>query len=126
MCKIKLFFIRLLFKLFGTKSLKSYDFQPSAADSRDWNFKDYNAMSTILQDEVDLRNFCSPVEDQNITGSCVAQALVGNLEFLINKKQQDFTDLSRMFVYYTTRLLECDTKRDMGSQIRDGIKNIKK
>lgn len=126
MCKLKLFFARLLFKWFGTKSLKSYKIQNDTSDSRDWSFSNHNAMSTNLQDKVDLREYCSPVEDQLSTNSCVSQALVGNLEFLEKKKTGNHIELSRMFVYYTTRMFECDTKRDAGSQIRDGIKVLRK
>lgn len=126
MCKLKLLFARLLFKLFSIKRLKDYSFSNDIIDSRDYRFSEHNTMSTTLQEEIDLREFCSPIEDQLNLGSCVSQSLVGNLEFLENKKNQTYQDLSRLFVYYTTRLFECQEKKDSGSQIRDGIKVLKK
>lgn len=115
----------MFFKLFHTKSLKSYSLQPDSQDARDYLFSEHVSKSNLNQESVDLREYCSPVEDQSITNSCVSQALIGNLEFLEKKETGVHTDLSRMFTYYTTRVFECDSKHDRGSQIRDGIKVLK-
>lgn len=125
MCKLKLFFARLLFNWFSVKRLKDYQLSPDTPDARDFRFSDHNTMSSTMQEKVDLREFCSPVEDQSTTSSCVAQSLVGMLEFLDKKRTGTYTDLSRLFVYYTTRLFECNVNRDAGSHIRDGIKVLK-
>lgn len=72
---------------------------------------------------VDMRGLCSPVEDQADLGSCTAQALVGALEFLeIKNKIPNFTDLSRLFVYYEERREEGDIEADAGAQLRTGAK----
>ncbi len=54
---------------------------------------------------VDLRRWCSPIEDQESLGSCTAQAAVGIVEYLQNRAFNKYTDGSRLFVYKTTRNL---------------------
>lgn len=66
---------------------------------------------------LDLRPYCSAVEDQAQTSSCVAQAVVGALELLLNRNKQPFRDLSREFVYYNARLLHQAQTRDEGTFI---------
>jgi C1A family cysteine protease len=85
-----------------------------------------------LPSKVDLRPYCSPVEDQGDLGSCTANALVGALEFLELKEQRDqglkppFPDYSRLFVYYNERVIEHTVNSDSGAMIRDGIKTLAK
>jgi C1A family cysteine protease len=52
---------------------------------------------------VDLRAYCSPVEDQKSLGSCTAQAAVGLLEYFEKRAKGTWIDASRLFVYKTTR-----------------------
>lgn len=73
---------------------------------------------------VDLRGFCSTVEDQGSLGSCTAQALVGNIEFLDVKDGGGHEDLSRLFVYYNERKIEGTIHVDSGAMLRDGIKTL--
>src|SRR6185295_1710420 len=73
---------------------------------------------------VDLSLGCSPVEDQGTLGSCTANALVGNLEFLYNKAGHPVTDLSRLFIYYNERVMEGTIGEDAGAMIRDGVKSL--
>ena len=54
---------------------------------------------------VDLRASCSPVEDQGREGSCVANAIVGALEYQQIRQGLPVRDLSRLFVYYNARRL---------------------
>lgn len=76
---------------------------------------------------VDLRHWCSPIEDQLHLGSCVAQAIVGAFELMTNKMYPSkFKDLSRLFLYYNARLLEGFTDEDVGVYVRDGIKAANK
>ncbi len=79
-----------------------------------------------LPPSVDLRPFCSPIENQGQIGSCTGHALVGAMEFLENKLAIDrldgqFTRLSRLFVYYNERSIEGDVGQDNGAEIYDGI-----
>jgi C1A family cysteine protease len=54
---------------------------------------------------VDLRSWCSPVEDQHSLGSCTAQAGVGILEYYERRAYGKHIDASRLFLYKATRNL---------------------
>ncbi|MDD1774546.1 MAG: cysteine protease [Methanobacterium sp.] len=58
-----------------------------------------------LPGSVDLRKWCSPVEDQGKLGSCTAHAGVGMLEYFERKAYGKHIDASRLFLYKTTRNL---------------------
>lgn len=70
-----------------------------------------------LPERVDLREFCSPVENQLTTNSCTAQAIVGALEYHQRRANQPKIDLSRLFVYYNARRLSDMEGEDCGSFI---------
>lgn len=55
--------------------------------------------------KVDLRAWCSPIEDQGQIGSCTAHAGVGMLEFYERKAYGEHLDASRLFLYKVTRNL---------------------
>lgn len=67
---------------------------------------------------LDLRKWCSPVENQAQAGSCVGNGVVGALEFLQIRNGLPYTDLSRLFVYYNSRLMTGDQDKDEGTYIR--------
>lgn len=67
---------------------------------------------------LDLRKWCSPIEDQGHVGSCVGNSVVGALEFLQIRSGKPLVDLSRLFVYYNARLMNNDADKDAGSFIR--------
>jgi C1A family cysteine protease len=54
---------------------------------------------------VDLRSWCSPVEDQGNLGSCTANAGAGVVEYYENRAFGKYIDASRLFLYKTTRNL---------------------
>ena len=62
-------------------------------------------MAFALPGSVDLRQWCSPVENQLNLGSCTANAGVGIVEYFQNRAYGTFLDGSRLFVYKTTRNL---------------------
>ncbi|MDD5679782.1 MAG: peptidase, partial [Candidatus Omnitrophica bacterium] len=66
------------------KIQRSYGWVPDVPDQRDYL---YSAIRPVvrLPRKVDLREGCSIVEDQGNLGSCTAQALAGNQEFLDKK-----------------------------------------
>jgi C1A family cysteine protease len=74
---------------------------------------------------IDLRDRCSPIEDQGNLGSCTANALVGVLEFLEIKAGSPFVDLSRLLLYYDERDVEGTVSQDSGAQLRTGIQVLK-
>lgn len=51
---------------------------------------------------VDLRPFCSPIEDQGTYLSCTANAAVGLVEYFEKRSFNKFINASRMFVWKTT------------------------
>ena len=54
---------------------------------------------------VDLRAWCSPIEDQKTIGSCTAHAAVGIVEYFERRAFGTHLDGSRLFVYKMTRNL---------------------
>lgn len=54
---------------------------------------------------VDLRQWCSPIEDQCSIGSCTAHAGVGIVEYYEKKAFGKYIDASRLFLYKVTRNL---------------------
>ncbi len=55
--------------------------------------------------KVDLRGWCSPIENQENIGSCTAHAGVGMIEFYERKAFGTHLDASRLFLYKVTRNL---------------------
>jgi C1A family cysteine protease/RNA polymerase subunit RPABC4/transcription elongation factor Spt4 len=77
-----------------------------------------------VPDKMDLRQFCSPVEDQGQSNSCTANATVGALEFHQRKAGGQFTDISRLFVYYNARKLADTQGQDCGSYIHHAMASV--
>jgi len=90
---------------------------------RDWpDFRDYTpqteAVKSVLAQSrrlkatakkqpasLDLREWCSPIEDQGQLGSCTANAGVGLLEYYQRRAFGKHLDASRLFLYKATRNL---------------------
>jgi C1A family cysteine protease len=56
-----------------------------------------------LPPTVDLKAWCSPIEDQGALGSCTANAGVGLVEYFEHRAFGKHIDASRLFLYKTTR-----------------------
>ena len=54
---------------------------------------------------VDLRPYCTPIENQLNLGSCTANAGVGMYEYFENRSFRTYTNASRLFLYKVTRNL---------------------
>ena len=80
----------------------------------------------VSESIIDWRSFCSPIENQQDIGSCVANAIVSNLEFLEIKAGYKYVDLSRMFLYYNARLEDNSTNLDRGSNISLAFATLRK
>jgi len=61
------------------------------------------AVKVSLPVSVDLRAWCSPIEDQGRLGSCTAHAGVGIMEYFERRAFGKHIDASRLFLYKTTR-----------------------
>ena len=91
-------------------------------DTRDYRYQVTQKLNPNL---VDLRNHCSPIENQGSLGSCTGQSIAGAIE-LLNKRNGKPTDVSRLFIYYYERVLLGTVNYDSGAYIRDGIKATNK
>lgn len=104
------------------KTPKLGGWRAEAPDANDHMFNDHPAKMILKESPqngiVDLRKWCSPVEDQRDLGSCVANAVVGGLELLQIRNGQPLKDLSRLFVYYNSRLMHQQADVDEGTYIR--------
>ena len=87
-------------------------------DTRDYK---YQTTANTSPNIVDLRSYCSPIEHQGSLGSCTGQAIASAIE-LLNKRDGDYKDISRLFIYYYERLILGTVNYDSGAYIRDGIK----
>lgn len=96
----------------------SFQWQPDKLDTRDYK---YQIIPMLTPNIVDLRRYCSPIEHQGNLGSCTGQAIAGAIE-LLNKRNGNYRDISRLFIYYYERLLIGTVNYDSGAYIRDGIK----
>jgi C1A family cysteine protease len=71
-----------------------------------------------LPASVDLRSYCSPVEDQKNLGSCTAHAAVGIVEYFERRAFGKHIDGSRLFIYKATRNL-MQVSGDTGAWLRN-------
>jgi C1A family cysteine protease len=71
-----------------------------------------------LPPSVDLRQWCSPIENQGGLGSCTAHAAVGVVEYFQRRSFGKHLDGSRLFVYKTTRNL-IGVAGDTGAWLRN-------
>jgi C1A family cysteine protease len=73
---------------------------------------------------VNLREYCSPIEDQQDIGSCTAQAICGLAEYLQRTLRGEHIEASRLFLYKATRQLLGWTG-DTGAFVRSAIKALR-
>lgn len=109
-----------------TGSKLGYGWVPDLPDQRDIMYGAVRKPTAKLPASVDLRPYCSPVEDQGNLGSCTGNSLAGAVEFLERKDGVSFEDVSRLFIYYNERVIEHTVSQDAGAMIRDGIKTLVK
>jgi C1A family cysteine protease len=105
---------------------RTYGWMPDLPDHRDQVYGAVYRRPRALPVRADLREHCSPIEDQGQLGSCTGNALIGALEYLELKDGAKFVEFSRLFVYYNERVIEHTVSIDNGAQIRNGIKTMVK
>jgi C1A family cysteine protease len=77
----------------------------------------------VLPSHVDLRPQCPDVYDQGQIGSCTANALAGDIEFVKMKQGNDKTGTpARLDIYEQERKKEHTFPQDSGASVRDGVK----
>jgi hypothetical protein len=97
---------------------------PSPQDDRDLK---YQQLGLEIKAGIDLREFDSPVEDQEDLGSCVGSALTNAYEIMVKTKYPArFEELSDLYVYYNSRTFTGNTDVDSGACIRDGLRGMVK
>jgi C1A family cysteine protease len=113
-------------KMDGTRR-RGMGWIPDYPDFRDFTDKTEEVRSVLqpagllkarsLPGSVDLRSWCSPVENQGELGSCTAHAGVGAIEYYERKSFGRHIDASRLFLYKVTRNL-MKMKGDTGGYLR--------
>jgi C1A family cysteine protease len=112
-----------------TKELIGTGWLPPMPDLRDYSVahKDVTEMakklgigakSLSIPASVDLRQWCSPIENQLNLGSCTAHAGMGIVEYFERRAQGKHIEGSRLFLYKTTRNLMKVTG-DTGAWLRN-------
>ncbi len=82
------------------------------------------APNAALPPSQDLRDYCSPVEDQENLGSCTAHAGVGLVEYFERRAHNNkYIDASRLFLYKTTRNL-MHQSGDVGGYLRKTMASL--
>ncbi|MFZ2285638.1 MAG: C1 family peptidase [Bacteroidales bacterium] len=76
------------------------------------------ALRSALKSSVDLREWCSPIENQLDLGSCTAHAAAGIVEYFERRAFGKHIDASRLFLYKTTRNL-MQVTGDTGAWLRE-------
>lgn len=90
-------------------------------DERDRiNFIDTSAS---LPASVDLREWCSPIEDQGTMQSCTAHAAITLVEYFQKRASGKYLDASRLFLYKVTRNL-LKYQEDKGANARTTMKAL--
>ncbi len=97
-------------------------------DPRDQKYAAPFWKKLFLPAKADLRSFCSRVEQQGDIGSCTANASTSAVEFLYKKSGRPQPELSRLFLYYATRVWVADEAptTDDGAMIRNVVKALAK
>jgi C1A family cysteine protease len=88
----------------------------------------YVKQNVPIKDEVDLRPYDSRIEDQGNLGSCVSNALASAYELMVNYQYPEKSALlSRLYIYYHSRLIEGSINEDMGVlYIKHSLDAVKK
>ncbi len=81
------------------------------------------AAAPALQPKVDLREFCSQIEDQEQIGSCTANAAAGLVEYFENRAFGRYIDASRLFIYKASRNL-LGFQGDTGAYLRSAMEAL--
>jgi C1A family cysteine protease len=104
--------------------VKRFGWVPDLPDQRDFAYRVPRRTAAALPSAVDLRAQMPAIYDQGQLGSCTANAIGGAFEFeMLKQEEPDFMP-SRLFIYYTVRVIERTVNVDSGAQRRDGMKTV--
>jgi C1A family cysteine protease len=104
-----------------------YPVSADPKDQRDLFYESTRPEDTALKESVDLREWATTIESQSTLRSCTSQAVVGAYELMLKKQYPEkFTELSPLFVYYNTRIMEgIKAVYDSGVYIKDALRAVK-
>ena len=106
------------------RNQKKFGWIPDIPDVRDLFYKAPKKVIKERPNSWDLRSKMPEVWDQGALGSCVAEAVAGDLQYLqIVQNKESFTP-SKLFIYYNAREVIGTANEDSGAMIRDGIKVV--
>ena len=83
------------------------------------NVRDAVPRNRLPPQRVDLRSKMPPVYDQGDLDSCTANAICAVVQY-----DDPALQASRMFLYYNERVIEGNTREDLGTTIADGIASL--
>ncbi len=112
--------VRELLKPTGMLEVRGIDKEEEGRKARSRTSERRRRRLPALPPAVDLREWCSPVEDQKNLGSCTAHAGVGVIEYYERRSFGRHIDASRLFLYKVTRNL-MKMKGDTGAYLRTTI-----
>jgi C1A family cysteine protease len=103
---------------------------PDILDARDKNFSLVRSkmlgLAGAVTDEYHIPEF-TPISDQLSIGSCVANAWADALEILVGiQDPTKVTQLSRLFLYWITRCVAGNQKKDSGTSPRTAAQQLSK
>ncbi len=85
--------------------------------------RSFKTAKSTLPKSTDLRQWCSPIEDQGNLGSCTANAGVSLVEYFQRRAFGKYLNGARLFLYKATRNLLGWTG-DQGAYLRDTMKAL--
>lgn len=99
------------------------DYEPDSPEIKEIlaKSKPLKSAARTAPSKIDLRRWCSPIEDQGDIGSCTAQAGVALFEYFQRRAYGKHLDGSRLFLYKATRNLLGWTG-DTGAYLRSTMK----
>lgn len=100
----------------------AYGWVKDLPDQRDVSFE---PTVVELPTSASLRAKMPGVYDQGQLGSCTANALAAQLDYMRGLQGEKFITPSRLFIYYNERAMEGTVSSDSGAMGRDGIKSLK-
>lgn len=110
--------------------IRKLAWKPDIPDQRDYKYSNLVQQKLIstagtLPSRINLRRWCSEVEDQQYLGSCTANAIVGMIECRRNYEKKGGLNFSRLFNYYNERVFIHMEQVDSGAYLRDGVKSAR-
>ena len=109
-------------KFYWSPNTKLFGIKKDKQDKRDFVVGE---PTFTLPNSWSLKQYCPPIKNQGGIGSCASNAYCTALEILHNINN-DPVELSELFHYYYTRILEGTFPKDSGQQLRNGAKALTK